>query len=140
MSLLVAWIFLAAMASIYLPRLYSLTLARVYFVIFILMGVAILGSYFLGIFGGREYFEYPPIFALTIAHSWVLFLANFIKSYATVNFYTHGITVAHAMGTTLGIKAFDDFGVFYRRGGALEKAVSAGFLSHPVFLTFVCRL
>lgn len=48
---------------------------------FILWTVAIIGiffSYFLKDFGGREYWEFNPIWALPIVMAWILFISNFI--------------------------------------------------------------
>lgn len=42
--------------------------------------IAILISYFLGIFGGREYWEFHPFFALPITLSWILLIIYLIKS------------------------------------------------------------
>ncbi len=37
----------------------------------------ILISYCLGIFGGREYWEFPPVLSLPIIAAWILFIINF---------------------------------------------------------------
>jgi nitric oxide reductase subunit B len=45
--------------------------------------IAIVGvfySYFTKKFGGREYWEFDPVWALPIAGAWLLFLVNFIRS------------------------------------------------------------
>ena len=62
-----AWIFLTAVGGVYyyLPNLSGLTLfsnraAGWHFWIFLVTGLAILGAYLLGRFGGREYWEFPP--------------------------------------------------------------------------------
>lgn len=49
--------------------------------------VAIIGifySYFTKQFGGREYWEFPPIFALPIALSWLLFAVNFLMAVKSI--------------------------------------------------------
>lgn len=86
-SSVVFWIILGAMGAVltYLQqhtgkKIYSQTLLKIQLAIFILSITGILISYSLGIFGGREYWEYPPVFALPIAIGWILFLINFIKS------------------------------------------------------------
>lgn len=86
-SLVIAWIFLGAIGSIYyyLPKIfggkmYSSSLVKIHFVIFILTGIIILYCYYSGIFGGREYFEYPPVLAIPIAVSWIIFIYNFFKT------------------------------------------------------------
>lgn len=79
-SLAVAWIFLAAVGSIYyyLPnhcglRLFFPVAARWHFWIFLLTGIAILSSYVAGQFGGREYWEFPAALSIPIFASWILF-------------------------------------------------------------------
>jgi nitric oxide reductase subunit B len=86
-SLSVSWIFLAAVGGIYyyLPHfcklsLYSVRAARWHFWIFLLTGLAILASYLAGKFGGREYFEFPPILSVPILLSWILFGVNYFKT------------------------------------------------------------
>lgn len=41
--------------------------------------VGVLYAYFNHSFGGREYWEFPPIYALPLLLSWLAFLFNFIK-------------------------------------------------------------
>lgn len=86
-SLVVSWIFLCAIGGIYyyLPRLvglplFSPKLARVHFYLFVLTGFAILGSYVMGKFGGREYWEFHPILSIPIVLSWILFGINYFKT------------------------------------------------------------
>ena len=86
-SLVVAWIFLAAMGGIYfyLPRhaglkLWSLTAANWHFRIFVVTGLAILGAYLTGRFGGREYFEYPAILSIPIFLTWIMFGVNYFRT------------------------------------------------------------
>ena len=88
-SLVVSWIFLSAIGGIYyyLPRycklpLYSDKLPRVHFWIFLFTGIIILFCYFLGKFGGREYWEFAPILAIPIVISWILFGINYFKTAA----------------------------------------------------------
>lgn len=86
-SLVITWIFTGAIGSIYYfiskfnnGKLFSLKLAQLHFIIFILTGLAILYCYFLGYFGGREYLEFPPIIALPMLFTWILFLINFFMT------------------------------------------------------------
>ena len=86
-SLVVAWVFLSSIGGIYyyLPKycnvkLYSEKLPRIHFWIFLFTGILILICYFLGIFGGREYWEYPAILSVPIFISWILFGFNFFTS------------------------------------------------------------
>ncbi|MEE8514676.1 MAG: cbb3-type cytochrome c oxidase subunit I, partial [Gammaproteobacteria bacterium] len=86
-SLAISWIFLTAIGGIYyyLPNFSSLSLfsnraARWHFWIFLVTGVAILGAYVLGKFGGREYWEFPPVLALPIFLSWIMFGMNYFKT------------------------------------------------------------
>jgi len=86
-SSVVFWIILAASGTVltYLQqhtrkKLFSPLLARLQFIIFFVSILAILGSYCLGIFGGREYWEFHPLLAIPIATGWILFLINVVKS------------------------------------------------------------
>lgn len=86
-SLSVSWIFLAAIGGIYyyLPNfcqlsLYSARAARWHFWLFLITGLVILASYFLGKFGGREYWEFPPVLSVPIFLSWILFGVNYFKT------------------------------------------------------------
>ncbi len=96
-SLVVAWIFLTSIGGIYyyLPKhagakLYSEKLASWHLGIFLLTGLVILGSYIFGKFGGREYWEFPPILAIPILISWILFGFNFFKTvYKLKNWPVH---------------------------------------------------
>lgn len=55
-------------------------LLKAQWIIFTISIIAIIISYFLGIFGGREYWEFHPVFALPITISWILLIIYFIKS------------------------------------------------------------
>ena len=86
-SLVVSWIFLAAMGGIYfyLPRMAGLPLkypkvAVAHFWIFLITGIVILGCYLTGTFGGREYFEFPPALSIPIFFSWILFGVNYFQT------------------------------------------------------------
>lgn len=86
-SLSVSWIFLATIGGIYyyLPNfcqlsLYSVRAACWHFWLFLFTGLAILASYILGKFGGREYWEFPPVLSIPIFISWILFGVNYFKT------------------------------------------------------------
>lgn len=83
-SMVIAWIFLIAIGGIYfyLPNkarlaLWSERAANWHFWIFVVTGVAILGCYLSGRFGGREYFEFPPALSVPIFLTWIMFGANY---------------------------------------------------------------
>jgi len=91
-SSVVFWIIFAAIGSVltYLKQytgknIFSPLLLKVQFAIFIISVLAILMSYCLGIFGGREYWEFHPLLALPIVIGWILFIFNFIKSVGSLN-------------------------------------------------------
>ena len=86
-SMVVAWIFLSAVGGIYyyLPKLcglnlFSRKLAVIHLWIFIVTGILIIMSYFMGKFGGREYWEFPALLSIPIFISWILFLINYLKT------------------------------------------------------------
>ena len=86
-SMVVAWIFLAAIGGIYfyLPRqrglkLWSVRAVNVHFWVFVVTGLAILTSYLAGKFGGREYFEFPAALSVPIFLSWILFGINYFRT------------------------------------------------------------
>lgn len=77
------WIILGATGCIYNGLKQYITEARTYQIaliqwilwIFAITGIVI--SYFNKDFGGREYWEFNPVWALPIAIAWMLFLVNF---------------------------------------------------------------
>jgi len=86
-SLVIAWIFLSSIGSIYYylshycnVTLYSNRMPVMHLWIFIGAGFLVLVAYLAGIFGGREYWEFPPILAIPILISWILFGLNFFKT------------------------------------------------------------
>ena len=86
-SSVIFWIIFGAMGATltYLQqhtgkKLYSKLLVKIQLIIFCLSIIAILISYTVGVFGGREYWEFPPLLALPIAIGWILFIVNFIAS------------------------------------------------------------
>lgn len=86
-SLVIASIFLIAIGGIYfyLPRqcklaLYSGKAVKLHFWIFLATGIAIILCYLSGKFGGREYFEFPPVLSLPIFLTWILFGVNYFNT------------------------------------------------------------
>ena len=78
------WILLAATGAVY-RSLSAITqqqnyklLQLLHWALWIVALVGIYYAYFTGNFGGREYWEYPPEFAIIIGLAWVLFLVVFI--------------------------------------------------------------
>lgn len=78
------WILLASTGAVY-RSLEEITNKQnhklIQFLHWALWIVALIGiyySYFIGNFGGREYWEYPPVFAIFIGFAWILFLVVFI--------------------------------------------------------------
>lgn len=81
----VSWIILAATGGIYYylqseMRLKNLYLPLLHFIIFAGTGICIYVCYSLGIFGGKEYLEFPPLLIIPILAGWVLFAYNVIVS------------------------------------------------------------
>lgn len=86
-SSVVFWIILGAMGAVltYLQqhtgkKIASTKLLKAQFFLFVITVLVILISYFAGIFGGREYWEFHPLLSLPIAIGWILFLINFLRS------------------------------------------------------------
>lgn len=55
-------------------------LLKVQWILFVSTIIIILGTYILGIYGGREYWEFNPILALPLIFAWILFIVNFLGS------------------------------------------------------------
>jgi nitric oxide reductase subunit B len=86
-SLVVSWIFLCSIGGIYYymdhyceTKLWSEKFAKIHLWMFIGTGILVLFCYFMGIFGGREYWEFPAILSIPIFISWILFGINYFKS------------------------------------------------------------
>jgi nitric oxide reductase subunit B len=86
-SLVVSSIFLISIGGIYfyLPRqcnlpLFSSKSVDLHYWVFLLTGLAIIVCYLSGRFGGREYFEFPPILSLPIFLTWLLFGINYFNT------------------------------------------------------------
>ncbi|MBL7924386.1 MAG: cbb3-type cytochrome c oxidase subunit I [Bacteroidia bacterium] len=61
-------------------KLFSPVLARVQWLLWVVAMAGIFYSYFSGDFGGREYWEYPPVWSVFIFMAWVLLAINFFMS------------------------------------------------------------
>lgn len=86
-TLVISWIFQGAAGSIYayLPSatgqpLFSEKMARLHWLLFVITGIAIVGCFVVGNFGGREYLEYPHWLAIPVALSWCLIIYNYFKT------------------------------------------------------------
>lgn len=84
-SAVIFWILLGATGCVYccIQSFHNFstpatTFARVQWSLWMLAIAGIFYSYLEGNFGGREYWEFPPVWALPIALAWLLFLINFI--------------------------------------------------------------
>ena len=82
-----SWIVLCAMGSIYFYlthieklKLFSIKLAKTHFIFFLLIGIVIYISFFIGEMGGREYLAYSPIITIPILLGWFLFGINYFKT------------------------------------------------------------
>lgn len=86
-SSVVFWILTAAMGAV-LSFLQEHTgrglkypkLVRLQMILFSAVFIAVLISYFFGIFGGREYWEFHPLLAIPIILGWILFIINVFAS------------------------------------------------------------
>ncbi|MBS1626236.1 MAG: cbb3-type cytochrome c oxidase subunit I [Bacteroidetes bacterium] len=82
----VFWILLSAcgIVNYYLAsikgKLWSNKLYKWQWYLLIIAIILILSSYILGIFGGREYWEFHPVLAVPIIIAWILFIINVFKS------------------------------------------------------------
>ena len=90
-SSVVFWIIFGSIGAVfsYLQQhtgknIYSPIIARIQLLVFTITVIIILTSYCIGIFGGREYWEFHPVLAIPIIIGWILFLINFIKSVGTL--------------------------------------------------------
>lgn len=86
-SSIVFWIIVGAMGVVfsYLQqhtgrKIYSLLLLKIQWILFVVTFLAVVVTYCMGVFGGREYWEFHPILAIPIIAGWTLFLVNFSKS------------------------------------------------------------
>src|SRR5690606_38771013 len=89
-SAVIFWILLAATGAVY-KALDSISesqtptlLQKLHLALWWIALIGIFYSYFTGNFGGREYWEYPPVFAILIGIAWLLFLIVFFKKIRTL--------------------------------------------------------
>lgn len=80
-----SWVLLSAIGGIYYYLqqegvLKKKILVMYHFLIFVLTGIGIYLCYSFGIFGGKEYLEFPPILIIPILLGWFLFAYNVISS------------------------------------------------------------
>jgi len=84
------WIILGATGCVYnglnvvAKKTISKRTAFIQWILWIVSIVGIFTSYFTHQFGGREYWEFNPVWALPIALAWILFLTNFYSQISTV--------------------------------------------------------
>jgi nitric oxide reductase subunit B len=85
--LCINWIFSAATGAIYyyLPKvsgknLYSSLLAKLHVALQLIILIIVVTGFCFGVFGGREYFEFPPYIAWLIIIAWVFFMINFFAT------------------------------------------------------------
>ncbi|MCC2589957.1 cbb3-type cytochrome c oxidase subunit I [Chryseobacterium sp. MFBS3-17] len=83
----VFWIIFSAMGAVYayLPqrngkRIFSVRLMNIQFYLFAATILVVLATYVLGIFGGREYWEFHPFLAIPVGLSWIFFMINVFRS------------------------------------------------------------
>ncbi len=92
------WIFLGASSAVYffidaltgdsevqvneswLESTASTYLAVAHYVLWTASGLAVIYCYANGIFGGKEYLNYPPFLSIPIALGWLMFAINLLKS------------------------------------------------------------
>ena len=80
------WITIAATGAIYTilyknkMHPHSIWISQVHFVLLLFTVCGILVSYFFKRFGGREYWEFDPLWSIPIFISWILFLISYLKT------------------------------------------------------------
>lgn len=84
---IISWILLAAIGGIYYylqcesnTILTQIRMIAVHFWLFVLTGIGIIAAYFMSIFEGKEYLEFPHVFYIPIVLGWLLFGVYFITS------------------------------------------------------------
>jgi nitric oxide reductase subunit B len=86
-SLALTWIFFTAVGGIYYylqsdsnVKLWKPRLSWIHFGILLAVEMLILFAYLSGMFGGREYLEYPSILSIPLFLGWIMFAVVLIKS------------------------------------------------------------
>lgn len=87
----VFWILMAALGSVLYflkehnnHNLKNLPYVKRMFYLFAISFVGILISYCFGIFGGREYWEFHPVFSIPITIGWIIFIIVFLSNFKTL--------------------------------------------------------
>lgn len=84
-SMVTFWIIIGANGGvmsalqILYPNKLSNKIAATQLLLWLIAIVGVMSSYFRKDFGGREYWEFNPIWALPIALSWILYLSNYFR-------------------------------------------------------------
>jgi len=85
--LVINWIFCGAAGAMYyyIPyvsgkELFSGKLAKLHVALQLIILVIVVVGFFSGIFGGREYLEFPPFIILLIIAAWILLMINFFAT------------------------------------------------------------
>lgn len=85
--LVINWIFCAAEGAIYYytpyfseRKLFSTVLSKIHLWLQVFINLLVVICFFCGVFGGREYFEFPPYIILLIIAAWILFMINFFAT------------------------------------------------------------
>lgn len=80
------WILIGASGAVYCClyamdlKFYSQKIAYIQLLLWVIAIAGIFTSYKNNIYGGREYWEFHPIWAVPIALAWILFIINFFKA------------------------------------------------------------
>lgn len=84
-SAVLFWILIGASASVYFglnqlkPNELKSSLAYTQYALWLIAIVGMFYSYAVGDFGGREYWEFNPIWALPITLAWIIFIIQFLR-------------------------------------------------------------
>jgi nitric oxide reductase subunit B len=85
--LVINWIFCGATGALYyyIPYvsgkdLFSGKLAKLHVALQLIILVIVVAGFFSGIFGGREYLEFPPFIILLVIAAWILLVINFFAT------------------------------------------------------------
>lgn len=74
------WRYILLLAAFLQSSSFLNKLPKIHFGIFLFTGIIILICYIVGKFGGREYWEFPPVLAIPIFISRILFGINYFKT------------------------------------------------------------
>ena len=86
-AMVVSWIILTAIGGVYFyltkvekMPLFSKKIQKIHFILYMIIGIAIILSIFMNKLGGREYMVFSPILIAPILIGWVLFGINYFKT------------------------------------------------------------